>query len=67
MARLLASVPRLHVQVAVQRQQQPVLSDLMIAEPQEAGEEHTARRAHQMTLPLVVIQPLRVWKQHAAP
>lgn len=78
-AHLLASVPRLHVQAAVRFVveplgavvtgvwQQPVLFDLMLTEPQDAGEEHTAHRARQMTLPLVVIQPLRVWKQHAAP
>lgn len=56
-ARLLAGVPRLHVQVAVRFvveplgavtagvRQQPVLFDLMLAEPQDSGEEHSAHRA----------------------
>lgn len=77
-AGLLAGVPRLHVQVAVRFVveplgavvagvgQQPVLFDLVLAEPQNAGEECAAHRAHRVGLLLVVAESLRVGKQHPA-
>lgn len=77
-AGLLASVPRLHVQVAVRFvveplgavvagvRQQPVLFDFMLAEPQDAGEECAAQRAHRVGLLLVVAESLHVGKQHPA-
>lgn len=75
-AGLLPGVSSLHVQVAVSFvveplgavvagvRQQPVLFDLVFAEPQDAGERHPARRAHRVRLPLVIRESLCVWKQH---
>lgn len=78
-AGLLPSVPRLHVQVAVRFvveplgavvtgvRQQPVLFVLMLAEPQDTGEECPAHRACRVRLLLVVVESLCIWKQHPAP
>lgn len=46
--------------------QQPVLSALVFAKPQDPGEQHAAQRTHGVTLPLVVREALRDWEQHPA-
>lgn len=43
-----------------------MLFDLVLAEPQDAGEERPAHRARRVRLPLVVSKSLCVWKQHPA-
>lgn len=77
-AALLSRVPGLDVQVTVSFvveplgavvagvRQQPVFFLLVFAELQDAGERRSACRARRMRLPVVVGEPLCIWKQHAA-